>query len=104
MEAQEIFLKENFKFLRMRKKLTQEGVAHDLGMSRDKLKAIETGKTVNPSIDDVVKISRYFKIATDTLLTVNLSKLGELKMRELESGTDVYLPGKNIRVLAMNSN
>jgi len=104
MEAQEIFLKENFKYLRMRKKLTQEGVARDLGMSRDKLKAIETGKTVNPSIYDVVKISRYFKIATDTLLTINLSKLGELKMRELESGTDVYLPGKNIRVLAMNSN
>lgn len=101
MEAQEIFLKENLKFLRQRKKLTQEALAELLDMSRVKLKAIETGTTVNPSISDVILIARYFKLATDTLLTVNLAKLGELKLRELESGSDVYLTGKNLRVLAI---
>jgi transcriptional regulator with XRE-family HTH domain len=101
MEAQEIFLKENLKFLRNRKKLTQEALAEELGMRRAKYKGIESGATSNPVIQDVVQISRYFKIAADTMLTVNLSKLGELKLRELESGSDVYMTGKNIRVLAI---
>jgi transcriptional regulator with XRE-family HTH domain len=101
MEAQEIFLKENLRFLRNRRKMTQEALAEALAMSRVKLKAIESGTTANPAIQDVIAISRYFKIAADTFLTVNLSVLGELKLRELESGNDVYLTGKNIRVLAI---
>jgi transcriptional regulator with XRE-family HTH domain len=104
MEEQEIFLKENLKFLRNRKNLTQEDLAEVLGMTRVKLHAIESGKTANPAIGDVVKVARYFKLAADTLLTINLSRLGELKLRELESGTDVYLTGKNIRVLAITVN
>lgn len=103
MEEQ-IFLKENLRFLRQRRKLTQEGLSESLGMSRVKLKAIETGQTANPVLEDVITISRFFKIAADSLLTVNLSKLGELKLRELESGSDVYLTGKNIRVLAITVN
>ena len=104
MEAQEIFLKVNLRFLRNRKNLTQEDLAEDLGMTRVKLHAIESGKTANPVIGDVIKIAKYFKLATDTLLTVNLSHLGELKLRELESGNDVFLTGKNIRVLAITVN
>ncbi|WP_221391975.1 helix-turn-helix domain-containing protein [Dyadobacter sp. NIV53] len=101
MEAQEIFLKENLRFLRERRKMTQQALAEDLGFSRVKLNAIESGKTANPVLEDVVGIAKYFKLAADTLLTVKLSKLGELKLRELESGSDVYLTGKNIRVLAI---
>lgn len=101
MEEQEIFLKENLRFLRKRKNLIQEDLAQNLGMTRVKLHAIESGKTVNPVIGDVIKIAKYFKLATDTLLTVNLMRLGELKLRELESVTDVYLTGKNVRVLAI---
>jgi transcriptional regulator with XRE-family HTH domain len=101
MEQQEVFLKENLKFLRQRRKMTQESLAVELKMSRVKLKAIELGTTVNPVVQDLLQISRYFKIATDTLLTVDLAKLGVLKLRDLESGTDVYLTGKNMRVLAI---
>lgn len=104
MNAQEIFLSDNLKFLRKRKKLTQEELAQDMGMSRDKLKAIENGKTVNPTLDDVIRFSRLFKMAADTLLTVNLSKLGELKLQELESGSDVYQTGTKLRVLAITTN
>lgn len=104
MKEQEIFLKENLRFLRKRKNLIQEDLAEDLGMTRVKLHAIESGKTANPVIGDVIKIAKYFKLATDTLLTVNLSRLGELKLRELETGTDVYLTGKNVRVLAITVN
>ncbi|MCF2506835.1 helix-turn-helix domain-containing protein [Dyadobacter sp. CY107] len=81
----QVFLKENLKFLRQRRKLTQEGLSSDLGMSREKLKAIETGKTVNPGLSDVVHISRYFRVPTDILLTVEVSKLGELKIRAFEA-------------------
>ena len=81
----QVFLKENLKFLRQRRKLTQERLSSDLGMSREKLKAIETGKTINPGLVDVVLISRYFMVPTDVLLTVDVSKLGELKIRILEA-------------------
>ena len=103
MKAQEIFLSENLKFLRNRKKITQESLAETMGMSRDKLKAIETGRTVNPPLDDLIKFSRFFKMAADTLLTVNLAKLGELKLRELEAGSDVYQTGTKLRVLAITT-
>ena len=63
----------------------QERLSSDLGMSREKLKAIETGKTINPGLADVVLISRYFMVPTDVLLTVDVSKLGELKIRILEA-------------------
>lgn len=104
MEEQKIFLSENLRWLRNRRSLTQQDLSEKLGMSRVKLHAIESGKTLNPLIADVVKLARYFKLATDTLLTVDLSRLGELKLRELESGSDVYLTGKNIRVLAITQN
>jgi transcriptional regulator with XRE-family HTH domain len=84
----QVFLKENLKFLRQRRKLTQEGLSAVLGMSRVKLKAIETGQTLNPGLDDVVIISRFFKMPTDLLLTTELSKVGELKIRSIEASCE----------------
>lgn len=104
MEIQKIFLAENLKFLRERKKLTQEVIAASLGMTRVKWNALESGKTMNPAILDIVGISRYFKIATDSLLTTELSKLGDVKLNELEAGSDIYLAGKNIRILSITVN
>lgn len=101
MEIQKIFLAENLKFLRERQKLTQDAIAASLGMTRVKWNALESGKTINPAILDIVGISRYFKIATDILLTTELSKLGETRLRELEADSDTYLTGKNIRILSI---
>jgi len=96
-----IFFGSNVKFLRIRQKLTQEHLAQKLSMTRSKLNCIETGQTKSPSIEDMLKFSFHFKMSLDTLIKVDLSKLGELKLRELESGNDIYIKGGNLRVLAI---
>src|SRR5690606_39459595 len=39
-------------------------------------------------------------MSIDTLLKVDLASLPELKVRELEAGNDIYVSGRNIRILA----
>lgn len=96
-----IFFGSNVKFLRTRQKHTQEQLAQKLLMTRSKLNCIETGQTKSPSIEDMLKFSSHFKMSLDTLVKIDLSKLGELKLRELEAGNDIYIKGGNLRVLAI---
>jgi len=96
-----IFFGSNVKFLRIRQKLTQEQLSQKLSMTRSKLNCIETGQTKSPSIEDMLKFSAHFKMSLDTLIKIDLSQLGELKLRELEAGNDIYIKGGNLRVLAI---
>ncbi|WP_228098717.1 helix-turn-helix domain-containing protein [Pedobacter sp. MC2016-24] len=104
MENRKIFFAANVKFLRNRKKISQEELALQLNITRAKLAAIELGETKSPQPEDYLNVSEYFKISVDALLKIDLSKLGELKVRELEAGNDVYMAGGNIRVLAITVN
>ena len=99
---QRIFFAGNIRFLRGRKKLSQETLAARLGLTRAKLAAIEAGNTKSPQPEDYLAFSDFFKISIDTLLKIDLTKLGELKLRELEAGNDVYIRGGNLRVLAIS--
>lgn len=101
MSDQKNFWAENVKFLRQRKKLSQEAMAESLQISRSKLNAHENGHTINPPVEDLFRISAFFRISIDSLLKVKLAQLGELKLRELEAGNDVYMSGGRIRVLAI---
>jgi transcriptional regulator with XRE-family HTH domain len=96
-----IFLGSNVKFLRIRQKFTQESLAKELKMTRSKLNCIEIGQTKSPSIEDMLKFSSFFKMSLDTLIKIDLSKLGELRIRDLEAGNDVFIRGGNLRVLAI---
>jgi transcriptional regulator with XRE-family HTH domain len=97
-----IFFASNIRFLRERKKLSQETLAGELGLTRAKLAAIEAGNTKSPQPEDYLNFSEFFRISIDTLLKIDLSTLGELKIRELETGNDVYIRGGNLRVLAIS--
>ncbi|HWV73004.1 MAG TPA: LexA family transcriptional regulator [Pseudosphingobacterium sp.] len=101
MKEQSFFWADNLKYLRSRKKMSQDDLANALGIKRVKLASHEGGTVKNPPVEDLIKVSNYFKISIDSLLKVNLSKLGELKMRSLEAGNDVYMMGSKIRVLAI---
>lgn len=101
MNGQKIFFNSNIRFLRERKKLSQETLAEKLYLTRSKLNALENGHTKAPQPEDYLNYSEYFKISMDSLLKVDLSKLSELKLRELEAGNDVYMTGGKIRVLAI---
>ena len=102
MNTPKIFFAPNVKFLRERKKLTQHDLANYLEISRSKLNALESGQTASPQPEDYLKYSAYFGISIDTLLKIDLSKLGELKLRDLQAGNDVYMTGSNLRVLAIS--
>src|SRR4051812_2770316 len=101
MMPAKIYFYNNIRFLRERRKMSQEELSTQLALSRNKLQALESGKTVNPSALDMIKFSEYFKVSVDSLLKVDLTKLGELKLKDLLAGNDVYMTGSKIRVLAI---
>lgn len=95
-----MYFSNNIRLLRQRKNRTQDAVANELGFSRSTLNSYENGIIINPTIEALIAFSDYFKIAVDTLIKVNLEKLSESKLRELELGYDHYVRGTKLRVLA----
>ena len=95
----------NIKFLRKRRSKTQDDVATALNMKRSTLSGYEN-EVSEPNIEALVSLSKYFNVAIDTLIKVDLTKIGEYQLSQLERGYDVHLKGSNIRVLAttVNSN
>jgi len=101
MAAQQLFWSGNIRHLRLRKKMSQETLAEKLGISRVKLNAHESGRTVNPTVEDLVNASEFFKMSIDCLLKMDLTKLTEQKIQDLEEGSEAYMSGSKIRVLAI---
>jgi len=98
-----MYFDSNIKLLRKRKNLTQDEVATLLQMKRSTLSGYEN-RVAQPGLDILLLFSDYYKIAIDTLLKVDLSKLSETQLRQLEHGEDVFLRGGNLRVLASTVN
>jgi len=93
----------NLKFLRKHRGKTQDDLAHALGMKRSTLSGYENN-IAQPGIDALMKISAYFRIAIDTILKIDLSKLTLNQLYQLENGQDVYITGEKLRVLATTVN
>ncbi len=94
-----MYFDSNIRFLRNRKKLTQDQLSIALEIKRSTLNNYENGIS-GPSIQSLILLSDYFHVAIDTLLRVDMSKLRESQLYELEHGQDVFLKGSTIRVLA----
>lgn len=89
----------NIKLLRKRRGRTQDDMATTLEMKRSTLSGYEN-EVAQPGIESLLAISAYFNVAVDTLLKVDLSKLKESELRQLDRGYDVFLSGSTLRVLA----
>ena len=98
-----MYFDSNIKLLRKRKKRTQDEVAEQLKMKRSTLSGYEN-RVAEPGIEILVAFSKYFNIAVDTMLKIDLTKLSQSQLGELERGFDAYLQGSNIRVLATTVN
>jgi len=94
-----MFFSSNIKFLRRRRGQTQDDVAEALGMKRSTLSGYENG-VAQPGFEALIAISGYFNVAIDTLVRVDLCKLPESQVRQLERGYDVFIRGSNLRILA----
>jgi len=89
----------NIKFMRKRLNRTQDDVAQTLEIKRSTLSGYENG-IAQPGMDTLIRFSNYFNIAIDTLIKINLQKLPESQLRQIERGFDVYLKGTHLRILA----
>jgi len=93
-----MFFSSNIKLLRKRRGRTQDEVAFTLNMKRPTLSGYENG-VAQPGVQQLIAYSDYFGISIDTLIKVDLSKLRESELRQLENGFDVYVRGSKLRVL-----
>lgn len=93
-----MYFASNIKFLRKRRGRTQDDVAVALQLKRSTLSGYENG-VAQPGIEVLVAFSGYFNISVDTLIKVDIIRLSEYQIGELERGYDAYIRGSNLRVL-----
>ena len=98
-----MYFPSNIKFLRKRRGRTQDDVAFALNLKRSTLSGYENG-VAQPGIEILISFSGYFNIAIDTILKLDISKLSESQLGELERGYDAYVKGSNLRVLTTTVN
>jgi len=89
---------QNIKLLRKRRGRTQDDISVALNMKRSTLSGYENG-VAEPSIETLLALANYFKISVDTLITVDMSKLRESELSQLEKGYDVFINGGSLRIL-----
>ena len=94
-----LYFSSNIKLLRKRLGRTQDDVAFSLEMKRSTLSGYENG-VAEPGLEALTALSRYFKISIDTLVKVDLQKLPESELSQIERGYDVFITGGNLRILA----
>ncbi len=95
-----MYFSSNIKLLRTRRDRTQDVVANELNVSRSTLNSYENGSIKNPTLDALMSFSKYFKMSIDTMVKVDMSKLSQFQLAELEKGHDIYVTGSRLRVLA----
>lgn len=91
-------LAKNIKLLRKRKRLSQENLAQELGITRSAINSYEN-QLADPPITVLIKLADYFKISIDRLLKQDLSTLRESELCALERGEDIELLSKKLRIL-----
>lgn len=81
---------DNIKYLRTKKSLTQQGVADDLEITRARLLKYEDG-TSEPPIELLKKISNYYHVSIDLLVSVDLRKISIDDLLQLDDNR-ILLP------------
>lgn len=89
----------NLKSLRRRQGKSQEDVAVELEIKRTTLSGYENG-SAEPSIKLLLKLSAYYNISLEALLTIDLESLSESKREELFQTSELDTSGKNLRIIA----
>jgi len=96
--AQKNYFSANLKFLRTRKAQSQQELSTALGIKRAAWGHYETGVVKNIPSEELIAISDYFKVSVDVLFKVDISKLPENKLNEIEGNKNIY-SGKELRIL-----
>lgn len=78
------FIAKNIRHLRRLKKLSQEGLAEELNITRSRIGSYEESRSA-PTIELLLKLSDYFKIPIDILLRKDLTKAKDFSFIELNN-------------------
>lgn len=81
---------DNIRHLRMKKEVSQAIVAESLSITRDRLAKYEEGKS-QPPLEILVKISRYYHVSIDLLLTADIRKIDIDRLMKLDDNR-ILLP------------
>ena len=92
------FFANNLKMLRKRRKLSQEDMGMSVQLKRHDIDNYERG--IIPPPDAMIAIADFFKVSVDTMLRIDLSKVSEFNLRQIELGYDAYVRGTKLRVHA----
>src|SRR5436190_24338500 len=95
-----MYFAKNLRFLRLRRKRTQDVIAREIGILRSSYNSYENGSIVNPTIEALLKFSKYFRMSVDTLIKIDISNISESQLLDLERGADVFITGSKLRVIA----
>ncbi|MEX1003262.1 MAG: helix-turn-helix domain-containing protein [Crocinitomicaceae bacterium] len=91
---------ENLKLLRKRKKLSQEEIANELGLTRSSYSGYENG-VAEPNLGNLIKFSQFYHISLDKLIQRDLNKVSASEWEKIDKGIDADVEGKNVRIIAM---
>ena len=94
-----MYFHSNIKLLRKRRNKTQDDLAAALNLKRSTLSGYEN-RVAEPGIEVLMQFSKYFNMAMDTLIRIDLSELSESHLYQLKQGDDGFLKGGNLRILA----
>ena len=75
-------LSKNIKHLRGLKKLTQESLAEELGVTRSRISSYEENRS-SPTIDFLIDFSNYFRIPIDIIIKNDLTKAKDVSFIEV---------------------
>ena len=89
----------NIKLLRTRKNRTQNQLALELNLKRTTINALENSIS-QPTVLQLQAFSKYFGIAIDTLINIDMHNLSESQFTDLQNGFDVFIRGTKLRVIA----
>lgn len=83
-------LSDNIRHLRSKKAVSQEIMAESLAITRDRLAKYEGGKSEPPN-EILIRISRYFHVSIDLLLTTDIRKINLENLLKLDDNR-ILLP------------
>lgn len=91
---------ENLKLLRKRRKLSQEELAAELGLTRSSYSGYENG-VAEPNLENLMKFSSFFNISLDKLIKLDLNQISMSEWDKIDRGIEVDIEGKSVRILAL---
>ena len=94
----DFFLSSNLKLLRKARQLSQEEVAGKLDLTRSSYSGYENG-VAEPGIENLVKLSDFYKIPLEDILKKNLEELSKTEWEAIGKGVYADVKGQKLRIL-----